>query len=52
MEITPDATGEVIRERIFALLDVKPRDPSPELLDLLAEYWRMTGVYFGTKMEP
>ena len=52
METKPDATTEVMRERILTLLNTAPRDPSSELLDLLADYWHMRDVYFGTKMEP
>lgn len=50
MEIKSGA--EVIRQHIFALLNAVPNDLSPELLNLLEQYWLMMNVNFGTKMEP
>ncbi len=52
MQIRPNADTETLRERIFALLNAAPHDVSPELLNLLAQYWQKLEVYFGTKMEP
>lgn len=52
MQIRPNADTEILRERIFALLNAAPHDASPELLNLLAQYWQKLEVYFGTKMEP
>lgn len=43
---------EVIRERIFELLDASPYRVSSEILHLLEQYWERTEVDFGTKMEP
>jgi len=51
MQIKPNAEAGILREHIFALLDAAPHHASPELLDLLAQYWQKMEVYFGTKME-
>ncbi len=51
MQIYPNTNAEILRERIFTLLNAAPDDASPELLGLHAQYWQKMEVYFGTKME-
>ena len=38
LRIRPNTDTEILRERIFVLLNAAPHDASPKLLNLLAQY--------------